>query len=208
MSFIFSALSSSSGDLCGVNKIGGMEVVAEAGGNKSMGTMERLQGGMGSCSVQGASNTGSFCDSTRATVVLSDMAPSFSGDRGTDQARTAALFLDALALCLGEGRRHNLNTSTAAVANGKRERREKFNADEQGEEGDGGLGDGWGVGLLARGGSFLGKFLAGGEEASIRRKATRLFSKVKIVKPKASRSESTEMYLLCTGFLLPRTSVR
>ncbi|CAM9912195.1 unnamed protein product, partial [Scytosiphon promiscuus] len=38
----------------------------------------------------------------RASVVLSDMAPSFSGDRDTDQARVAALVLDALAACLGD----------------------------------------------------------------------------------------------------------
>lgn len=60
---------------------------------------------------------------------------------------------------------------------------------------------GGGVGLLARGGTFLGKFLAGRDEQEVKEEAARLFEKVKVVKPPASRSGSSEMYLLATGFL-------
>lgn len=38
----------------------------------------------------------------RASVVLSDMAPSFSGDRDTDQARVAGLLLNAFQACVGD----------------------------------------------------------------------------------------------------------
>lgn len=62
-------------------------------------------------------------------------------------------------------------------------------------------GSGGGVGLLARGGTFLGKFLAGRDEQEVKEEAARLFEKVKVVKPPASRSDSSEMYLLATGFL-------
>lgn len=58
-----------------------------------------------------------------------------------------------------------------------------------------------GAGLLARGGTFLGKFLAGRDEREIKEEAERLFEKVKVIKPPASRSSSSEMYLLATGFL-------
>lgn len=54
---------------------------------------------------------------------------------------------------------------------------------------------------MARGGTFLGKFLAGKDEREIKEEAERLFEKVKVVKPPASRSGSSEMYLLATGFL-------
>ncbi|CAN0565199.1 unnamed protein product, partial [Ectocarpus sp. 12 AP-2014] len=61
---------------------------------------------------------------------------------------------------------------------------------------------GEGTGLLARGGTFLGKFFAGRDEREVKEEAERLFERVKVVKPPASRSGSGEMYLLATGFLL------
>lgn len=45
---------------------------------------------------------GSSKADVRATVVLSDMAPSFTGDRDTDQGRVAGLLLDAFGACLGD----------------------------------------------------------------------------------------------------------
>lgn len=78
-----------------------------------------------------------------------------------------------------------------------------IDAEEEGavEEDDGDEGVSDGVGLLARGGTFLGKFLAGRDQREVKEEAERLFEKVKVVKPPASRSSSSEMYLLATGFL-------
>lgn len=115
----------------------------------------------------------------RANVVLSDMAPSFSGDRDMDQGRVAALLLDALAACAGD---ENLGLGAEAGP---------------GDEGGGGGGGGF----LARGGTFLGKFLAGRDEKQLKDEAGRLFATVRVVKPPASRPCSSEMYLLATGFL-------
>jgi 23S rRNA U2552 (ribose-2'-O)-methylase RlmE/FtsJ len=49
---------------------------------------------------------------------------------------------------------------------------------------------------LKPGGSFLCKFLRGSDDDLLLKEASRLFSDVKIVKPKASRNESTEIFLL------------
>lgn len=50
---------------------------------------------------------------------------------------------------------------------------------------------------LKVGGSFLCKYLRGSDEAELINAAKNVFNETKIVKPKASRSESTEIYLLC-----------
>lgn len=215
----------------------------------------------------------------RANVVLSDMAPSFSGDRDTDQARVAALVLDALAACLGDEAtrlreqpqrcgagaggsdpqdREARGRSTGAAAypcradgdeamsstrssgrilpgkggqgsvtdvpgisspgpgemnSSSSSRRSDVRGRltvpcSENERNVGGGGDeieeeeSDGTGLLARGGTFLGKFFAGRDEREVKEEAERLFERVKVVKPPASRSGSGEKYLLATGFLL------
>lgn len=202
----------------------------------------------------------------RANVVLSDMAPSFSGDRDTDQARVAGLVLDALAACLGdEASRRREGSKTTSVGTTTRSDGRSGRAAARGE-GHGGVGSrggddsdvagccgpsidqrspartgppppvegipvssfggtrgsggftvpeavsetaasaeeppGDGIGLLARGGTFLGKLFAGRDEREVKGEAERLFERVRVVKPPASRSGSGEMYLLATGFLL------
>jgi 23S rRNA (uridine2552-2'-O)-methyltransferase len=54
--------------------------------------------------------------------------------------------------------------------------------------------------VLAKGGSFLAKVLQGGTEAELLAGLKRDFATVKHVKPKASRADSSELYLLATGF--------
>jgi 23S rRNA (uridine2552-2'-O)-methyltransferase len=54
--------------------------------------------------------------------------------------------------------------------------------------------------VLAPGGAFLAKVLQGGTEASLLAVLKRDFATVKHVKPAASRSDSSELYLLATGF--------
>jgi 23S rRNA (uridine2552-2'-O)-methyltransferase len=54
--------------------------------------------------------------------------------------------------------------------------------------------------ILAPGGSFLAKVLQGGASRDLVARLNRSFTKVSHVKPKASRAESAEMYVLATGF--------
>jgi 23S rRNA (uridine2552-2'-O)-methyltransferase len=54
--------------------------------------------------------------------------------------------------------------------------------------------------VLAPGGAFLAKVLQGGTEAALLAGLKRDFQTVKHIKPSASRADSSELYLLATGF--------
>jgi 23S rRNA (uridine2552-2'-O)-methyltransferase len=54
--------------------------------------------------------------------------------------------------------------------------------------------------VLAPGGAFLAKVLQGGTESTLLASLKRDFSRVRHVKPAASRPDSAELYLLATGF--------
>lgn len=54
--------------------------------------------------------------------------------------------------------------------------------------------------ILAPGGAFLAKVLQGGASKELVARLNQSFAKVRHVKPKASRAESAEMYVLATGF--------
>jgi 23S rRNA (uridine2552-2'-O)-methyltransferase len=54
--------------------------------------------------------------------------------------------------------------------------------------------------VLKPGGVFLAKAFQGGETAEVIATLKRHFTQVKTVKPKASRSDSSELYLVATGF--------
>jgi 23S rRNA (uridine2552-2'-O)-methyltransferase len=54
--------------------------------------------------------------------------------------------------------------------------------------------------VLAPGGFFLAKVLQGGAEGELLARLKREFASVRHVKPKASRADSSELYLLATGF--------
>lgn len=54
--------------------------------------------------------------------------------------------------------------------------------------------------ILAPGGTFLAKVLQGGASKELVARLNRSFAKLRHVKPKASRAESAEMYVLATGF--------
>jgi 23S rRNA (uridine2552-2'-O)-methyltransferase len=47
---------------------------------------------------------------------------------------------------------------------------------------------------------LLAKVIQGGTEAALLAKLKRAFASVKHVKPRASRTDSAELYLLATGF--------
>lgn len=54
--------------------------------------------------------------------------------------------------------------------------------------------------VLEPGGTFVAKVLAGGAEASLVKTLNRAFARVAHVKPPASRKDSSEKYLVATGF--------
>ncbi|MGO9544458.1 MAG: RlmE family RNA methyltransferase [Rhodomicrobium sp.] len=54
--------------------------------------------------------------------------------------------------------------------------------------------------VLAPGGAFLSKVFQGGSERSLLEVLKRDFTAVRHIKPKASRAESPELYVLATGF--------
>ena len=55
-------------------------------------------------------------------------------------------------------------------------------------------------GVLAPGGFFVAKVLQGGSEGDLLARLKKEFSAVRHLKPKASRADSAEMYVLATGF--------
>jgi len=55
--------------------------------------------------------------------------------------------------------------------------------------------------ILRRGGSMVAKVLMGGEFDAFLGEIRRRFTQVRIIKPKASRESSTEIYVVCRGFL-------
>lgn len=54
--------------------------------------------------------------------------------------------------------------------------------------------------VLAPGGAFVGKVLQGGAEANLLADLKRMFAQVRHAKPPASRKDSSELYLVATGF--------
>ena len=90
-----------------------------------------------------------------ADVVMSDMAASSSGHKGTDHLRIVALVEAAAQLAFD---------------------------------------------VLEPGGTFVAKVLAGGAETEMQAMLKRNFTKVANVKPPASRSDSSEKFVVATGF--------
>ncbi len=91
----------------------------------------------------------------QADVVMSDMAASASGHKGTDHLRIIALVEAAVAFAFD---------------------------------------------VLAPGGTFVAKVLAGGAENNLQAILKRSFEKVANVKPPASRSDSSEKFVIAQGF--------
>lgn len=56
------------------------------------------------------------------------------------------------------------------------------------------------VGVLKPGGAFVAKAFQGGETAEVIGRLKQNFAEVRNVKPKASRADSSEVYLVATGF--------
>jgi len=60
--------------------------------------------------------------------------------------------------------------------------------------------DGQGVDVLEEGGTFIAKVLAGGAEGDLQKLLKQKFTKVANVKPPASRSDSSEKFVVATGY--------
>ncbi len=88
-------------------------------------------------------------------VVISDMAPSTTGIKFTDQARSAALCEEALAVAMH---------------------------------------------CLVKGGHFVVKIFEGPDSKAYYESLRKLFDKVKYFKPKSSRDESKEIFIVALGF--------
>ena len=54
--------------------------------------------------------------------------------------------------------------------------------------------------MLEDGGTFVAKVLAGGAEGDLQQLLKRRFTKVANIKPPASRSDSSEKFVVATGF--------
>jgi 23S rRNA (uridine2552-2'-O)-methyltransferase len=104
----------------------------------------------------------------RPTLILSDMAANFTGDSDTDAIRTLDLCERTMAFAVGPG---------------------CFDPSYSTRDGEGVLNDG---------GALLCKFFSCGKEneADLMDASRRAFGSVHVIKPKASRKESREMYLL------------
>ena len=61
--------------------------------------------------------------------------------------------------------------------------------------------------VLEEGGTFVAKVLAGGAEGDLQKLLKQRFTKVANVKPPASRSDSSEKFVVATGFKGPLTDV-
>lgn len=113
-----------------------------------------------------------FLHRGRADVIMSDMAANFTGDQITDALRTISLCEHALAFAVGS---------------------------PSNNEGSYPLHQ---IGLLNIGGTFLCKFFSCGRqhEHDLRDSVQHHFQHHTVIKPPASRKESSEQYLLATGY--------
>mmetsp|Transcript_35545 Transcript_35545/g.74941 ORF Transcript_35545/g.74941 Transcript_35545/m.74941 type:complete len:339 (-) Transcript_35545:72-1088(-) len=108
----------------------------------------------------------------RPNLIISDMAPNFLGDSQSDAIRTLNLCEQALAFAAG----YNCFDPSYST-------KDK-------------------LGMLADNGAFLCKYFSCGKEneADLMEATRRAFRTVHVIKPRASRRESSEMYLLALGF--------
>ena len=115
----------------------------------------------------------------KVNIVMSDMAKNTIGDRHTDALQTLSLCEDALLLAAGP---YSFD-----------ERYIPISGCEEGNNHQG---------ILQRGGSFLCKYFACGQEDEydLMSATKRNFEFTTVLKPKASRKESSELYLFASGY--------
>ena len=119
--------------------------------------------------IQDLSETDGFTTIRKPDIVMSDMAANFTGDTRTDALRTLSLCEESLGFAAG----YDCFDSSYSPRDGS-------------------------DGMLSPGGSFICKYFTCGQEdeRDLMEATKRAFRKVHTIKPKASRKESAEMYLL------------
>ena len=127
----------------------------------------------------------------RADLVISDMAPNFSGDQTTDALKTISLCEESMMFAAGSSC-FNDEDCYKDIRHNNVQKVQQRRVTVSWQE----------FGLLKLGGTFLCKFFSCGpdDERDLLNAAKRLFGQYSVLKPKASRKESAERYLLATGF--------
>lgn len=118
--------------------------------------------------------------SQKVDIVMSDMAHNTMGHKQTDALRTMNLCLDAISMAAGPDCFINEKDATIPI----------------------GIDGGSSGGVLKKGGYFLCKYFSCGQkdEYDLMSATKRNFEYTTILKPKASRKESSEMYLFAAGY--------
>lgn len=125
------------------------------------------------------------------SVILSDMCPPVSGINIKDAALSVELGMRALDLAVGSGALSDVDNS---------------NMDREGQL-DGSASDSNDCGLLRPGGHLVIKLLESEDTKEFSRICKLLFRKASWLRPKATRSSSREIYLICQS-LLPSVGFR
>ena len=131
--------------------------------------------------------SGSMSSGRPFASVLSDMAPSTSGDGVRDAALSYELAEQAVRLALGDGALAVLDDDDGNdVEDGENFKAENFATDP---------------GVLRKGGSLVVKLLEGpgGGRENLQKVCKPQFDNVKWFRPKATRRESKEVFLIATG---------
>uniref|UniRef100_A0A453MAE9 rRNA methyltransferase 2, mitochondrial n=1 Tax=Aegilops tauschii subsp. strangulata TaxID=200361 RepID=A0A453MAE9_AEGTS len=117
------------------------------------------------------------------SVILSDMCPVVSGITTRDEAISCELGMRALSLAVGK-----IKVKESADYRETMERFQTSTGPDPDEDG-----------VLRRGGSLVIKFLENEDIPGFNKFCKEKFKKVSLLRPKATRSSSREIYMICEG---------
>ncbi|KAM3261742.1 hypothetical protein ACQJBY_052438 [Aegilops geniculata] len=117
------------------------------------------------------------------SVILSDMCPVVSGITTRDEAISCELGMRALSLAVGK-----IKVKESADYRETMERFQSSTGPDPDEDG-----------VLRRGGSLVIKFLENEDIPGFNKFCKEKFKKVSLLRPKATRSSSREIYMICEG---------
>ncbi|GJM97092.1 hypothetical protein PR202_ga13993 [Eleusine coracana subsp. coracana] len=123
------------------------------------------------------------CKERGFSVVLSDMCPAVSGITTKDEAISCELGMRALSLAIGKIKLKEGSDYSATI--------EKYQSSTEPDPDDNGV--------LRRGGSLVIKFLENEDVPGFGKFCKEKFKKVSLLRPKATRSSSREIYMICEG---------
>ncbi|TVU44368.1 hypothetical protein EJB05_03805, partial [Eragrostis curvula] len=117
------------------------------------------------------------------SVILSDMCPPVSGITPKDEAISCELGMRALSLAIGKIKVKKESDYSEIL--------EKYQSSTEPDPDDNGV--------LRRGGSLVIKFLENEDVPGFGKFCKEKFKKVSLLRPKATRSSSREIYMICEG---------